>query len=93
MNKYDKQLMDVHPELKYEEEFLEDGRLSPRTIYGRIRLLSFRINYSTGSLSIEKCIRKANKVAIENTWKVFCEQAKNSDYNLLNDKELDELLK
>ena len=92
----DKLLIQKHPEVRYTIERHSDGKLTRRTIYGLLRIFSFRINYLSkgGKDNIEDCIRKANIYAIKYT---------NADYNsqfiklpentFLTKEEMDELLK
>lgn len=70
----DKLLIQKHPEVRYTIERHSDGKLTRRTIYGLLRIFSFRINYLSkgGKDNIEDCIRKANIYAIKYT---------NADYN------------
>lgn len=74
MSEEDILLMQNHPELKYSIEKLPDGKLSHKTIYGLLRIFSFRMNYSVEKLSIDKCIRKANRYAIKYTNSSFIAQ-------------------
>lgn len=74
MSKEDIFLIQKHPELKYTIEKLPDGKLSHRTIYGLLRIFSFRMNYSVEKLSIDKCIRKANMYAVKYTNASFVAQ-------------------
>lgn len=92
----DKLLIQKHPEVRYTIERHSDGKLTRRTIYGLLRIFSFRINYLSkgGKDNIEDCIRKANIYAIKYT---------NADYNsqfikipentFLTKEEMAELLK
>ena len=74
MSEEDILLIQKHPELKYSIEKLQDGKLSHKTIYGLLRIFSFRMNYLVEKLSMDKCIRKANMYAIKYTKDSFIAQ-------------------
>ncbi len=65
----DRLLIQKHPEVSYTIERYPDGKLTHKTIYGLLRIFSFRINYLSrkDNESIEDCIRKANIFAVTNT--------------------------
>ena len=94
MSKEDIFLIQKHPELKYTIEKLPDGKLSHRTIYGLLRIFSFRMNYSVEKLSIDKCIRKANMYAVKYTNADFNSQfIKLPENTFLTKEEISEILK
>jgi hypothetical protein len=95
MSEEDIELIKEIPELKYKIEYIQGNILAPVTIYGLIRMLSFKINYFTNNKDLDKTLRIANKIAVKNTWTTFIEQFNkdNLKLDLLTKEELGILLK
>lgn len=92
----DKLLIQKHPEVSYTIERHSDGKLTHRTIYGLLRIFSFRINYLSkgGKDNIEDCIRKANIYAVKYTNVDFNSQfIKLPENTFLTKEEMAEMLK
>lgn len=90
----DKILIQKYPEVNYTIERHSDGKLTHRTIYGLLRIFSFKINYLSKKDNIEDCIRKANIYAIKYTSADFNSQfIKLPENTFLTKEEMAEILK
>lgn len=90
----DKILIQKYPEVNYTIERHSDGKLTHRTIYGLLRIFSFKINYLSKKDNIEDCIRKANIYAIKYTSADFNSQfIKLPESTFLTKEEISEMLK
>lgn len=96
LSEEDRMLIQKHPEVSYTIERYPDGKLTHRTIYGLLRIFSFRINYLSrkDNETVEDCIKKANMYAIKYTNADFKSQfIKLPENTFLTKEEMMELLK